>query len=242
MKHAFLLFCVFIFVPGIFQLFGQEYLDPQGSVRNRIMTLINARYGADFQHVGYSMLDSLIFYSKKEQNERIQDPYQTLEGCILFSTYRDNGENEPDAFIAGMIKEGRIIWDNAPGTHADLGGSLLYAQDINGDKRVELLVSENDREYSLMSGPSLFYLYVLSWDGSRGALLSASRRDGKSSLIGDGGFELTDGNGDGIKEITASLPNLEMEWGDYRTTTFPRIVYSWNGKQYGFWSKSRSKR
>jgi hypothetical protein len=216
-------------------LASQDFLDRQGIVRAQILDLIHKRYGAGFQNVGYSMLDSLIYYSRIEKNDRIQDPYNTIKGCILFSTYKDNGKNEPDAFIVGMIKNGQIVWDNAPGTSADLGGDLLYAQDINNDGEVELLLSENDREFSLMRGPFLYYLYTLSWNGTRGTFINASRNGDKSALMGDGGFELVDRNGDGIKEIMAALPNIDLDWGVYKTSTFPRITYSWNGSQYGFW-------
>jgi len=104
---------------------AQHWADPQGTIHNQLISLIQARYGSDYQYVGYSVLDTLILYSNRD-NENIQDPYGTLKGCVLFSTYKDNGESEPNTFIAGMVNNGQIIWDNAPGTSADLGGQLLY--------------------------------------------------------------------------------------------------------------------
>lgn len=227
---------------GISISYSQDYLDPQGIIRAKILNLIQARYGLEYKNVGYSIFDTLLSYAKREHDNKIQDPFGTLKGCILFSTYKDFGDSIPSNFIAGIIKNNRIIWDNAPGTNADLGGDLLYAKDINNDGKVDLLISEDDREYLLMSGkpPFLSYLYILTWDGKKGSFINDFRVDGKSYLQGDGGFELVDKNKKGIYKITTTLPDIGIDWEDFKTKTFPRITYSWNGKQYGLWPRKKS--
>ena len=229
----------FCTVLGISILPAQDWYDPQGIVRNQLMTLIHIHYGSDFHEVDYSILDSLISHSSAE-NENIRDPYNTLKGCVLFSTYKNDGQNEPDAFIVGMMRNGKIIWDNAPGTHADLGGEISYAQDINKDGEVDLVISESDRQLSLMSrsGPPLYYLYVLSWNGERGKFINKFRKDGKSAIIAGDFFELVDKRGNGIKEIEASFPQIEyLDLSEYKTDDSSHIIYTWNGKQYGVWPK-----
>ncbi len=209
-------------------LHAQDWADPQGTVEAQLMGLLQQRYGSDFQYVGFSILDSLLSHSLTE-NDYVRDPYGTLKGCVLFSTYKE----AEDTFVVGMMRNGKIIWDNAPGSKADLGGDLLYAQDINNDGEVDLLVLEIDREF-LERGrePFLYYLHILSWNGVRGRVISA---EDNNAMMGDGLFELSGKNKDGIREIEATLPNLDLDWGRLKTNTFPHITYTWNGTQYGFW-------
>lgn len=237
MKNLTKCFClpIFFMLLTVQNCSAQDWADPQGVVRDQLLGLINSRYGSSFQYVQYSIIDTLITYSNRDL-ENIQDPYGTLKGCILFSTYKDNGESEPDTFIVGMMKNGQIIWDNAPGTSADLGGQLLYAKDINNDGEVELLVSETDRNYLKISEPPfLCYLYVLSWNGTSGQLINAFQSNGKSAMMGDGSFELVDKDGDGIQEIRTSLPDIDMDWGNYTTNTYPYVTYGWSGGECGLW-------
>lgn len=223
-------------------LIGQGYLDRKGIVRSEIMSLIQARYGKDFQYVGYSMLDSLIRYSWTEKDYRTQDPFNTLKGCVLFSMYTGH-RSEPDSFIVGMVKDGRIIWDNAPGTRADLGGHLLYAQDINDDGQVDLIVHEVDL-WTLKIGkaPSLYFLYVLSWDGIAGRFINAFSDNGKSALLSDGGCELlADRKGSKVFEIETRLPSVYSVPENFKTSVYPLIRYTWNGKLYGLWPQTVQK-
>lgn len=222
--------------------FSQNYLDPKGIVQSEIKRLVKQRFGRDFEYVGYSMLDSLIHYSTIEKNFRRQDPFNTLKGCVLFCAYKGKRELEKDTFIIGMVKDGKIIWDNAPGTRAYLGGDLLYAQDINNDGEVDLIFREVD--YWLLKigrAPSLYYLDVLSWDGARGKFINAFDRSGKSVLWSNGGCELVTQKGSKIRDIRTSLSNVPDVPAKYTTNAFPAITYTWNGKLYGLWPQTAPK-
>ncbi len=141
-----------------------------------------------------------------------------------------------------MIKEGKIIWDNAPGTPANLGGDLLYAQDINNGGKVDLIFAEPDMKILRMGKPPfLFYLYILSWDGKEGKFINAFRRDGKSVLLSDGGCALVAGNQKGIQDITANVPDVYTVPKSYKTKTYPSVTYKWNGSEYGFWPDEKEK-
>jgi len=225
-------------------LFGHDVynFDPQEIVRKQSMPLIQARFGSEFKYVGYTLIDSLLRSSKIEGDDHFQDPYSTLKGCILFSTYKDYKGSEPYVFIIGMIKNGKIIWDNSPGTQADLGSKLLYTQDINNDGEVDLIFITFDRKLALIKGPDLYYDYVFSWNGTHGRFINTFRKDGKSAMISEDLLELEDKDNDGIKEISASLPSIDMDFSKYRSEIFPRIIYSWNGKQYGFWPQAKQKK
>lgn len=229
-----------------FSLNGQDlyHFDTQGIVKDQILDIIQLRYGKEFRYVGFSLIDSIITNFGSEKKHKYQDPYNTLKGCIIFSTYTNQEVNEPDAFIVGVIKNGKIIWDNNPGTHADLGYDLNYCQDINNDGEVDLLFLEDDRETSLNSrGLSLSYLYVFSWNGTSGRFLNTfDHQTGKSSLLTRDYIELLDNDRDGIKEIKASIPyEIDMDFSNYQSKIYPKIIYSWNGKQYGFWPQVKRK-
>ncbi|HKZ39932.1 MAG TPA: hypothetical protein VJ044_03170, partial [Candidatus Hodarchaeales archaeon] len=217
MKTLLIRFGLILFVhPFVSYLPAQDRYDPDGTVRIQLMNLIQARYGSNYQYVGFSIFDSLAFYSSIE-DENIQDPYGTLGGSILFSTGRDNAEGVPDTFVVGLVKNGQIMWDNAPGTNIDLGGDLLYAKDVNNDGDVDLLFSEIDREIlEIGRGQLLYYLHILSWNGTFGRVITASRE----SIMGDGSFQLLDKDGDDIQEIRAALPDLDIDFGDLHTSSF----------------------
>jgi hypothetical protein len=237
MKKARLLFLVIIL--NVSSSFAQSWADPNGIIRDQLLNLINSRYGLTFQYIQFTVFDTLIDYSNRN-DENIQDPYGTLRGCILFSTYADAGENEPSTFITGIVRNNQIIWDNAPGASANLGGQLLYAKDINNDGEVDLLFSETDRELMHSGGSSsLCYLYILSWNGINGRFINAFNDSGKSAIVGDGGFELFYSDGDNNQEIKAMLPDINMDWGAYNTSKYPYVTYGWNGAQYGLWSSIR---
>ena len=59
--------------------------------------------------------------------------------------------------------------------------------------------------------------------------------------MGNGGCDLIPNTKNGIKKIETTLPDLDLDWGDYKTITFPRITYTWNGQLYGLWTKSKTK-
>lgn len=218
-------------------LYAQARYDPQGTVKSQLMNLVHERYGSGYNSIGFLVLDSLIFYSSTDKQD-IQDPYKTLQGCILFSTSVNNGESEPDTFISGMVKNGQIIWDNAPGGHMLLTEDPLYAQDINKGGEVDLLLAQSERNSDAMERPPfLYYYYILSWNGTRGKFINGFDSLGLSVLLGSDYCQLLVVNGDGIKEITTALPDIDMDWGAYKTRTFPNITYSWNGTQYGLWTK-----
>jgi hypothetical protein len=231
---------ILLFILNFSVLYSQKYLDPKGIVESQIEGLIHSQYGAEYICNGYSIIDSLIHYSTIEKNYRREDPYNTLKGCIFFSTCKYNEESDPDTFITGVLKNGQILWDNAPGIKANPGGHLLYSKDINNDGKVDLIFSEPDREsLKIGKGPSLDRLYVLSWDGTKARFISSLDKDGNSVMFGDGGCELIKKKGRKIQEIKAILPNVFLIPNEYRTKTFPVITYKWNGSKYGFWSEKK---
>ncbi len=228
------------------QIYPRSY-DQNKEIKNRIAPLIHGKYGAQYDFT-YHVFDTVIQYSKKWNDGRIEDPYGTIKGCILFSVIipshydKQNALGPPqDTNIVGMIRDGRIIWDNFPG-EVKSGAGLLYAQDLNNDGEIDLVFSETDKTslYLGRSGPFLSYLHILSWNGTRGRFISAEMEGC------DRDYYPIDIDGDGIMEIRASLPPEvetydEFQNGTYKfkTSTYPLVTYGWNGSQYGLWPNVR---
>jgi hypothetical protein len=237
-KYMRIIFPLVVILMYFYPLQGQQYFDRNGKIESQIETLIQARFGKNYICNGFSIFDSLICYSTNEKNYRRQDPYGTLKGCILFSAAIDLGEADVDTFITGMIRDGQIVWNNYPGSKADLHGETLYSKDINNDGEVDIIISEVDDNTLKVNGPLSYFLYVLSWDGKRGKFINAFGDNGKSSLLSDGGCDLIESKTKGVMNIIAHLPSIDDEDilpKKYITKTFPSITYTWNGSLYGFW-------
>ncbi len=210
--------------------FSQELFDPQGVVYNRIVPLIQGKYGQDYRF-NYTMMDTVVRYSF---SDNVQDPYGTLKGCVLFSAYKYQADSVPNNFIVGMIKHGRIIWDNVPGSEINLSddntyGTLLYSQDINNDGEVDLVFADYQLETPSASQPDLTSIRILSWNGTRGRFISGD-------MIGSGENELLDVNSDGTKDLRVKLLTFdETSLSEFKTSSFPYVTYGWNGTQYGLW-------
>jgi hypothetical protein len=212
--------------------FSQEIFDKQLTIYNQVKQLIDARYGQEL-NFEYTMFDSQIYYSK---DEKIQDLYGTLSGCVLFSAYRYSTDAMPDTFIVGMVKGGQIIWDNFPGSEKCLAGygvygELLYSQDLNNDGEIDLLFLQHLRTSPGDGVPFATYINILSWDGTKGKFISGE-------MAGSAECELIDTDGDGIKEIRTEISDMQIP-GDFKTSTHPYVTYGWNGTQYGLWPSVR---
>ncbi len=212
--------------------FSQEIFDKQLTIYNQVKQLIDARYGQglDFE---YTMFDAQIYYSR---DEKIQDIYGTLSGCVLFSAYRYSSDAMPDTFIVGMVKGGQIIWDNFPGSEKCLAGygvygELLYSQDLNNDGEIDLLFLRHHRTSPGDGIPFATYINILSWDGTKGKFIS-------EEMAGSAECELIDTDGDGIMEIRTEISDMQIP-DDFKTSTYPYVTYGWNGAQYGLWPSVR---
>lgn len=211
-------------------LFAQVGFNHHKVVYDQILSLIHGKYGQDY-HFNYAIMDTVIRYSYEDN---VQDPYGTLKGCILYSAYKYQADSVPNDFIVGMIKHGRIIWDNSPGSDANLSndnhyGTLLFSQDLNNDGEVDLVFADYKRNFISDAQPTITYIRILSWNGARGRLISGN-------MIGSGSDELLDVNGDGVMELREKLVTEdEISSPEFKTSSFPYVTYGWNGSQYGLW-------
>jgi hypothetical protein len=218
------------------QIPSERKYDPAGTVLSQLEVLARAKYGNEYE-VSYHIMDSLLAHSR---SGKIADPYGMLKGCVLFSAWRkQHGE---DSVVTGMYKDGQIIWDDYPGTRAGFGGGLLAAQDINNDGEVEILRAEPDFELMARGGSGISYLWILSWDGTRGRMINqVDPATGQSMIVSiEEMYELIDADRDGVSEIRGDIPGVWQEYFPHHNSPIlPKITYGWNGTEYGYWPTVR---
>jgi len=219
------------------QIIAERKYDLNHHVRDALNTAIREKYGSNYKVSSFHIMDSLIANSRRQQ---ITDPYSTLAGCILFSA-RPSPNNE-DSILTGMYKNGQIIWDDYPGTGAGFGGALLTTKDINNDGEVDILQAELDHQRFTPSS-SIFYLWILSWNGTRGKIINdIDSVTHQSTLVStDKMYDLVDVNPDSVKQIRGWINSAwQDDFPHLNPKTLPSIIYSWNGSKYGFFPDSPS--
>ncbi len=226
-----LVFLAFFSSEVVAQIPTERKYDPAGTVLSQVEAVARAKYGNDHE-VSYHIMDSLIAHSR---SGKITDPYGTLKGYVLFSAWKTS--QEKDSVVTGMFKSGQIIWDDYPGTKAGFGGALLTTQDINNDGEVDILQGEPDFELMTREGSGISYLWILSWDGTRGRMINnVDPATGQSTIVSiDEMYELIDADRDGVLEIRGDIADVWQEYfPNHNPPTLPKITYGWNGSEYGF--------
>lgn len=220
------------------QIPAERKYDPDKLILRSLETVVHKKYGEDYR-VSFHIMDSLCAHSTTTW---ATDPYGTLKGRVLFSAWRPlQEEKERDSIITGMFKDGLIIWDDYPGSKAGFGGGLLLTQDINNDGEVDILRADPDLELTSRQGSGISYLWILSWNGTRGKIINdIDRKTGRSMIISiEEIFDLISNNRNGVLDIKGEIPEIWQEYfPKHRPKTLPSILYTWNGTKYGYWPKT----
>jgi hypothetical protein len=219
------------------QIPQERKYDPNKIVKQALINAVTSKYGAGYK-VSYHIMDSLIAHSR---SRKILDPYRQLNGCVLFSAWR-NSQEEEDSIVTGIYKGGQIIWNDYPGTKAGFGGRLLTTQDINNDGEVDILQAESDFDLMTREGSGISYLWILSWNGTRGKMINnIDPATHQSTIVSmDEDYELIDANRDGVLVIRGTIDSIWQEYfPNHQSTTLPKITYGWNGTEFGFWPTVR---
>jgi hypothetical protein len=158
----------------------------------------------------------------------ITNPYNTLANCFIFVAREEARSDASQVHgVIGIYRNGTVAWHSGPAINAtfSMASSVTASRDLNNDGDVDIITS-------WFAGPTggVENLWIFSWDGQTGTLMNAVDDNNESVLISlSSGFEYVDVNGDNIYEITGdwySNPSDEQT---------QRIIYSWNGLQYGKW-------
>jgi hypothetical protein len=193
-------------------VFGQTEFSVENKIETRLLSKLHHNY------------DVRIFNS-------LYDPYKTLAKCTIFiaASLPDSNLDKPKGFI-GIYTKDSIIWQSEPLTKdlTTLGGIVASVDDYIKDGKVEIVISQDE----LPGGNTSNYLWIFSWDGNQGKLISQRDERGESVLCFIGNYTFIDLDGDGISEI-------QGEW--YTDDNFDKtqmVTYSWNGSSYGHWGKN----
>ncbi len=214
---------------------AQEF-DP--AIKHQIQSALKSRYGQDYDPYFYS-LDSLIgtIWSYPGGYE-ITDPYGTLQGKMIFFASPTLAEKSIDEIqeerkVVGFFENGQITWDTGPLMPDAAGNELYGTMDLNNDGQVELLFPV--RSFDLRYPTN--YLWIISWDGTRGRILNDIDPETGKSVIRSTGrlFEFFDYEGDGVMEIRAFWDKEDALMPDTLMEVRPCVTYSWNGILYGMW-------
>ena len=229
MSHAyFVTFCILINLTLIIlkPLSAQDGLTLAD--RDNIRTVVQQIFGEKYTLSSITKVDSAIGNLYVE-NGRIEDPYGTLHGCMIFTAKGKQKYLSPPKGAIGIYKNGQVIW-HSDTLISDYNISTAYTyatRDLNNDGNVEIITTWN---YSSRNGP--MYLWIFSWDGQTGNLINEINKEDELNLnqsviysdeLAD--FDILDVNGDGIMEIRGYPldPNADPN------------IYSWNGSLYGKW-------
>ena len=213
------------------QILSERKYDPNKAVLHALESTVQSKYGARYE-IGYHIMDSLI--SNSPPNE-ISDPFGTLKGCVLFSAWHI--WQSKDSIVTGIYRNGQIVWDDYPGTKGNFGNELLMASDINDDGEIEILEADYDQELTYREGPGVSFLWILSWNGTRGKIINdVDPLTHQSTVVSTGGlYKIVDINRNEIQVIRGEI---DSAWQGYfpnlNPSTLPSITYSWDGNKYGF--------
>ncbi|MBM4162476.1 MAG: hypothetical protein FJ217_15415, partial [Ignavibacteria bacterium] len=212
--------------------------DPTGAIEAQLLQAIRSRFGEDYR-AAFSVLDSAIKRNQSTTDAgELSDPYNTLNGYILFGADKTRSDDLDDEHgVMGIYKDGRIIWHSGPIFKGEWYG-IFSIKDINQDGKVDILVEWTP-------GMQLFsvrHLWIISWDGSTGAIINQTDPEGGNSTLVSTAemFEILEIDSAGPAYIRGFCPNtLEAGFGYSAilrsVPTFPAITYGWNGSQYGIW-------
>jgi len=190
---------------------------------------LKAKYGNEVNALNFVNIDDAAIKSLNYPiPDKVVDYHNVLSGMFAFTAFK-NDSTGPTKGLFGLFKDGNIIWDSDTTINCiDVDALYLNSTfDINNDGKIEIIYQTE--EWGIQVGTNRLYIY--SWDGNSGQLISKLDSIGISeiaSLTNIGNFDFVDVNGDGIYEITG-LWYLSDEDKDETIVT-----YYWNGINYSF--------
>ena len=242
------LFYIIIFIITLFDFCIFNHIQAQNitepfNASNEIVSYIESqmysKYNHGFKISIFIIMDSILNRMPSSYfDERMTNPYNTLNGISIFSCQKENGTQ--DSSIIGVLKNGNLLWDSGPFISGNVLSDIVFCKDINKDNIVDIgLISElSDFSEGYNPNKIVDYLWILSWNGISGSFINeVDDITSKSNLI-PGPFRLFDQNGDDVYEISSVFSyNEEYSYSipQFPPQNFPYVTYGWNGDKYGLW-------
>jgi hypothetical protein len=195
--------------------------------RAQIESEVREMCGTKYYSIRAVNVDSLLKAPKPNSNP-YRDSYRTLSGCWVFvAEGLFDGNLFPKGFI-GVFRDGNILRRSEGLTEffsSETASIISAMDDLNNDGIIDIIVVE---AHGTKEGYKL--LWIFSWNGKQGKILSARNEYGESTLELYAGFYLSDDDKDGVKEIRG-------EWYENDDSdVLQKVTYTWDGNLYGKWN------
>jgi len=195
------------------------------SIARKVVTITGHNYDISGIEIDKSVNNPAVSHGQ------IKDPHHTLAGCFFFlaEDTEDPVSRRPKGFIGVYrIRTDSIIWRSdflSSDFSGGVSGSVDVIDDLNRDGIDEIVVGQAKGNGG--------QLWVFSWDGRSGKLITQLDDYGESAIMywGDN-YDLKDIDGDGILEIQGEW--YKGDGSDDRIT----VIYAWNGTRYGLWANT----
>jgi hypothetical protein len=224
-KLLFVLFLFGIFIAEVVR--AQDTSTVSSETRQLIQNQLDLAFESRYE-LGIAVSVDSLKNLDATPDRTFKDTFGTLHHCIIFTAKSKNIELEHRGLV-GIFKDKKILWksDTVISTDIVFANEIVTTQDLNKDGQIDIITSWIDPQ---PYGNSNEQWWIVSWDGQTGSFLN-TYEEGTSILESiEGGFQLVDLNGDGIKEILG-------KWVDNpQSETIVNVTYSWNGQKYGKWS------
>jgi hypothetical protein len=190
----------------------------QETLRGAISAEVLARLGNGYRVGSIANLDSL------SPAEAYEDPYQTLQGCTIFTVLggpRADGTSPRGAI--GVYRGQQLVWLSDTLVEIDEinDATIRATKDLNNDGMVDIVTAWI---YGMRSPIERYWIF--SWTGGEGILINALDSTGSSVIKAqEGNLRIVDVNGDGWWELQGRIP-------DFRNETDSLMTYGWNGSAF----------
>lgn len=208
-------FCLLFFSNNLFS----QYYSQEDSVG--IAEQLNSIHQANFAVNVILNVDS-VTYNYYYSEGRISDPYNTLNGCLVFLAAQIIDSQSFGNSILGIYRENQILWSsNETIKPSYLSFGKIYGIiELNDDVKIDILSQWVD----IRDNYNQKYLWIFSWDGNTGSCINDGDNISRVSTHGYSNFELVDIEGDGIWEIVG--------FGAKEEFAFVPEIYKWDGSKY----------
>ena len=208
-SHRYLILFLSFVLTNIINTYPQS----DNSIIEEIDAAIKSVYGTNFNLQSVETVDSS--YKVSNWGFPLYDPLGKLIDSYIFTAIKDKEESsQTDVGIVGVYQNEQIIWASGPSIFVeDLSNAEIIAVlDLNRDGNIDIVTA-----WFKWVSSNFYDIWIYSWDGSNGTLITELNEDDQSSITGLD-IVLLDRDGDGILELCGNAG-----------------CYSWNGGLYGNW-------
>ena len=158
----------------------------------------------------------------------ISDPYNTLEGDLIFVAERETPTNSDYYGVTGIFKNNQIVWkSDFIKPYGARNGSVLAVFDLNNDGNVDIITTW----YNSYGRLGVLDIWIYSWDGILAYTINPFTDFSSGIETYEGmGFDFADYQGDGVWEIIG----YEAMGDSIYENSDNSMVYSWDGETYDY--------